>query len=323
MTIHTNPNGETSILPVSFADNLVRTGVIGDGNCMFHAILSSYSNKYIKLSDDEKVKYVERMRKMLPDIITKDIWLQIGYGETSRLEYSLILHTVLNMIYAYVLDNGGDSTELETNQEFKQLVDYIEKNKSVCEFICHKLPLKDLDRDILEQYKVDKDVYFDSTNFVKLVKKYFKNKFGKNLNENDEQRFNALLVKVLDFFDKITKTSIEAAYQHCRRQLGDNNVWIGTEYLSFISEIFSVNIYFIDASTLLPYVFGDDQLFQYKKSIILLWVDDSHFEIVGMIEDNSVRRTFNSEEDLIKMIHAYTVNPKKAMEKYPAAFKLL
>ena len=52
-----------------------------------------------------------------------------------------------------------------------------------------------------------------------------------------------------------------------------------------------------------------------------MWVDDSHFEIVGMIEDNTVRRTFNSEEDIIKLIHAYTVNPKKAIEKY-SVFKL-
>ena len=314
MALHINPNGETSILPVNFADNLVRTGVIGDGNCMFHAILSSYSNKYIKLSDDEKINYVQRMRSMLPDVITKDIWLKIGYGETSRLEYSLILSSVLQMIYGYVLNN---SNELLENPGFNQLAEYIDKNKSICEFICNRLPLQELNSEIMDKYKIDKDVYFDSTNFVKLVKKYFKNKFGKNLNENDEQRFNIILDKVIDFFDKITKVCIESAYQHCRQQLGDNNIWIGTEYLSFISEIFSVNIYFIDANTLLPYVFGCEQFFQYKKSIILLWIDDSHFEIVGMIEDNTVRRTFNSEEPIIKMIHAYTINPKKAIEKYP------
>lgn len=314
MTIHINPNGETSILPVNFADNLVRTGVIADGNCMFHAILSSYSNKYIKLNDDEKVKYVERMRAMLPDIITKDIWLKIGYGETSRLEYSIKLNEMLKMIYLYVLQN---SNELCEDLYSNHIVEYINNNKSICEFICTKLPYEELNKEILETYKIDKDVYFDSINFVKLVKKYFKRKFGKNLNENDEQRFNVLLEKISDFFEKITKVCIEAAYQNCKRQLGDNNVWLGTEYLSFISEIFSVNIYFIDAKTSLPYIFGDEQLFQYKKSIILLWVDDSHFEIVGIIEDNTIRRTFNSEEPLIKMIHFYTINPKKAIEKYP------
>ena len=88
------------------------------------------------------------------------------------------------------------------------------------------------------------------------------------------------------------------------------------EYIGFISEIFSVNIYFIDAKTMMPYVFGDEQMFPHKKSIILLWVDDSHFEIVGVIEDNTIRRTFNSEEPLVKMIHLYSINPKKAIKKY-------
>jgi hypothetical protein len=303
-----NPNNITTELSVKFANNLVRTGVISDGNCMFHAILSSYSNKYIKLSDDEKIEYVQKLRSMLPDVITKDIWLKIGYGETSRLEYGIILNNLLHEVYNHILQDEP--------LNYPPLQKYINSNSHICLFICKNISIKEIDEEILPKYKHDKDVYFDSTHFVKQVKKFFKSKFGKNLNEDDSLKFNSLLEKIGEFYELITRTSIELAYNHCKNQLSDNNIWIGTEYISFISELFSINIYFIDYKTGLPYIFGDEKLFPYKKSVVLLWVDNCHFEIVGIVEDDTIRRTFNSDEHLIKMIHEYTINPKNAIQLY-------
>jgi hypothetical protein len=307
--MQTNPNDVTSHLPVGFATKLVRTGVIGDGNCMFHAILSSYSNKYIKLSTEEKIKYVAHLRTMLPDMITKDIWLKMGRGETSRLEYSIILNQLLHDVYRFIQD--GDDLEDE------HIKAYIQSNQDVCRFITKMVTLSDIDTTILPHYKRNGDVYFDATYFTKHVVKFFKKSYGKNLNENDVSTFNSVLEKIGEFFDLIAKTSIENAYVQCKAKLGDSETWVGTEYLSFISDIFSVNIYFIDAKTMMPYVFGDDSAFTFKKSIILLWIDENHFEIVGIVEDHTVRRTFNSDEHIIQMIHAYTVNPAAAIEQYP------
>lgn len=316
MSIHINPEGETTVLPVRFADNLVRTGVIPDGSCIFHAILSSYSNKYIKLSKDEKYEYIKRLRSTLPDLITRDIWMNLGHGEVSRLGFTEKLVELLSHTYDYISDKSDIS---ETDDEYaylKPILEYIDSNKVFCQFIANRISLDDINTHIIGQYKHDRDVYFDAINFVKYVKKYFKNKYGKNLNEQDALKFNQLVSRLVDFFDIISKSAIDMAYSVCKKQLGDNQFWIGMEYIGFISEIFSVNIYFIDAKTMMPYVFGDEQMFPHKKSIILLWVDDSHFEIVGVIEDNTIRRTFNSEEPLIKMIHLYSINPKKAIKKY-------
>ena len=316
MTIHINPEGETTVLPVRFADNLVRTGVIPDGSCIFHAILSSYSNKYIKLSKEEKFEYIKRLRSTLPDLITRDIWMTLGHGEVSRIGFTEKLVELLTHVYDYVFEKS-DITQTDDEYFYlKPIFEYIDANKVICQFICSRMSLEDINTHILGQYKHDRDVYFDAINFVKYTKKYFKNKYGKNLNEQDALKFNQLVSRLVEFFDIISKSSIDMAYNVCKKQLGDNKVWIGMEYIGFISEIFSVNIYFIDAKTMMPYVFGDEQMFPHKKSIILLWVDDSHFEIVGVIEDNTIRRTFNSEEPLVKMIHLYSINPKKAIKKY-------
>lgn len=316
MTIHINPEGETSVLPVRFADNLVRTGVIPDGSCIFHAILSSYSNKYIKLSKEEKFEYIKRLRNTLPDLITRDIWMNLGHGEVSRIGFTEKLVELLNHTYDYIF-NKSDVSQIDDEYMYlKPIFEYIDTNRGICHFFCTRMTLEDVNTHVLGQYKHDRDVYFDAINFVKHIKKYFKNKYGKNLSEQDALKFNQLVSRLVEFFDIISKSCIDMAYNVCKKQLGDNQFWIGMEYIKFISDIFSVNIYFIDATTMLPYVFGDEQMFPHKKSIILLWVESSHFEIVGIIEDNTIRRTFNSEEPLIKMIHLYSINPKKAIKKY-------
>lgn len=316
MTIHINPEGETTVLPVKFADNLVRTGVISDGSCIFHAILSSYSNKYIKLSNDEKIEYIKRLRSTLPDLINKDTWMSLGGGEVSRIGFTEKLVEIISHAYDRVFDRSDISQTDDEYVYLKPIFDYIDNNKTICLFICTRLSIEDINMQIIGQYKHDRDVYFDAINFVKFSKKYFKHKYGQNLNEQDTIRFNHLISKLVEFFDYIVKSSIDMAYNECKKYLGDSHHWIGMEYIGFISDIFSVNIYFIDAKTMMPYVFGDELMFPHKKSIILLWIGDAHFEIVGVIEDNTIRRTFNSEEPLIKMIHLYSVNPKKAIKKY-------
>jgi hypothetical protein len=132
--------------------------------------------------------------------------------------------------------------------------------------------------------------------------------YGKNLNEKDELKFMLILEKLVELYHHMCKASIIVAYEHYQNHLKDYNNWISIEYIGFISDVFSVNIYFIDGKTLRPYIFGDTKLFKYDKSIILVWVDESHFEIVGVIEDESIRRTFDSSEPIIQTIHQYSIH---------------
>lgn len=315
-----NPEGETSILPVRWpgSDNLVRTGVIADGSCIFHAILSSYSNKYLKMSSGEKSEYIKRLRASLPELITRDIWMRMGQGEVSRIGFFDRFRQFTHLAYKYIQDEqpvatGDDTADAEDDAPIRYMgpiTAYIDANRAVCKFIANNMPFKDLDMEIVGHHKRGKDVYFESTNIVKRIKKHFKNKFGANLNEHDAIRFDRIVALLVELFESICKAAIDLAYDTCKSQLSDPSHWIGIEHIELISNIFSVNIYFIDSDTMMPYVFADDRMFPHKKSIIVLWIDKSHFEIVGVIEDDCIRRTFSSDEPLIKTIHAYTNTPQ-------------
>ena len=308
-----NQENETTRLPVEWREitldktmpepSFVRTGVIGDGSCIFHAILSSYSNKYIRLSREEKIKHVQQLRNMLPEMLTRDLWANLGKGEIARVHFNQCLIEMIEKVYCRILDNNADSlTGIEDVDEF------VAQNMDVCKLIGYSVSVQNIHDHVLGKYPLERDVYFDAHNVVKYTKRYFKQKYGKNLNEKDEMKFMLILEKLVELYHHMCKASIIVAYEHYQNHLKDYNNWISIEYIGFISDVFSVNIYFIDGKTLRPYIFGDTKLFKYDKSIILVWVDESHFEIVGVIEDESIRRTFDSSEPIIQTIHQYSIH---------------
>lgn len=51
---------------ISWGDELYRIGVIGDGNCLFHALLLATDEKYSSAENMEKIKMVSNFRQQLP-----------------------------------------------------------------------------------------------------------------------------------------------------------------------------------------------------------------------------------------------------------------
>lgn len=317
-----NADGETTNLPVEWLPTscrLVRTGVISDGSCMFHAILSSYSNKYLRMSSDERSDYIKRLRSSLPEFITRDLWMRMGQGEVSRLGFGSALVLILNRVYDHIFHVHGDNSDDDDTQmeigHCREIFDYIDANMAVCRFIASRMSLDDVLTHVVGQHKRGRNVYFESANISALAKKHFKRTYGKNLNEHDSVMFAQVTSRLVELMDLVAETAITVAYERCKLQLSDSSHWMGIEYIELISNLFSVNIYFIDADTGMPYVFADERMFPHKKSIILLWVNQSHFEIVGVIEDNSIRRTFNSDEPIIRTVHAYSTKPLDPINK--------
>ncbi len=91
---------------------LVRTGTIGDGSCLFHTIIRSIDHRYTKLSKNERIDFMEKLRKMLSDNLTYKMWIKLGNGSLAY-----------NIIIPIFIKKNNEYANIEANN----IIDY--KNK--------------------------------------------------------------------------------------------------------------------------------------------------------------------------------------------------
>lgn len=289
-----------------FYDDMIRLNAMADGSCLFHSILLTYSTKYNHLTDEKRGEYVERLRKNFGSNITKDTWISIGKGDVSKNDFFMELRIVMDNIYKTVIDKE-ENEYIEENEELKEL---IEENKKILQFILDKLPRDVIDNKIIPESYSKGDVYFCGSNFVRLIKKYFKKCFKKYLNEQDETKFVTLLDKTGSFFEQVSQYTIDKTFKNFITKFADPNEWMSMEYIPLIADTFDINIYFFNDETKTPYITGlDTRLYNPdRKSIILLWSDNSHFDALGVMEDGRVKTTFDFDDEIIVKIHTIVTN---------------
>jgi len=115
-------------------------------------------------------------------------------------------------------------------------------------------------------------------------------------------KLKAKYPKLSDEFDQL----LEEVYQEYIESVKDCDVWVGenldsVNLFEYICEIFDINIYIIRDSTRKPYLMGSDCSLLYKNrpSIIILWINDSHYEAVSV--DDKLLFQFN--DPVIQRIH--------------------
>ena len=278
--------GETRTFQSSFFPNLVRTGTFSDGNCFFHSIFQCSSINYRKMKEKERITYVEEFRKKLSGI-SIDEWIN---------------------------SSPSNGLIIEENLRFF-LEDFENKlNTEVSNY--------DIDEEYIPTYKIifeimPTSIYFSKTSDILNKELDFKNSkklFGKSLADTLKKRIEELenednetleQHRKLYFYDKLKDLgykiyglALQKSYQDFIEKL-KNGVWTDQYTISYISNFLKLNILFIDASTRFPYKGLGNQNFD--KNIILLWIDENHFESIGILKDaNVVEREFSSNHEIIK-----------------------
>lgn len=69
---------------LNWGENLYRIGVIGDGNCLYHAILLATNNDYLVCSKDDRIQTVRNLREELPSRITIKQFADYVYKNVPR-----------------------------------------------------------------------------------------------------------------------------------------------------------------------------------------------------------------------------------------------
>ena len=93
---------------------------------------------------------------------------------------------------------------------------------------------------------------------------------------------------------------------------------IDSSLIGFLSDFFDRDLYFIYADKRMPYRGMGNENIKGRKSLIILWVGNCHYEIIGeLLPKNKILRDFEPDHPIIKKINTYLYFPEKIRLEYP------
>lgn len=273
--------------PLEGEYTLCRTGTIGEGSCFLHSILHSYSSKYISLSVSKRMDYIKKLRKSLSSSLTEEKWEKLGEGLISKIAFQEKFLEILSSFYSN--DNGDKMFNLITNIIKLELFEKIILPK------------------IYKKYEKD-SINIQQQKIIKYSIIYFK-KLNKDLE----------LVKIFKkILQNILKNAKEQAFSNYIENLYSSSTYIDEYFIEIISNYFNRDIFFIDGNTRMLYQNASKNNIKNRKSIILVWINNCHYEIGGKLSSShKIQREFETTDPLILKLKMFLCNPEQIQKNYP------
>lgn len=104
----------------SIYPSLLRTGVIADGSCFYHALCHSLFQEYRDLSDMDRRKYVKKIRMKLIHELTLKQFKELCQGESYRMQFVLNLRQIIkNISNPYSFEHWDNIVLTKISTEWK------------------------------------------------------------------------------------------------------------------------------------------------------------------------------------------------------------
>lgn len=266
------------------------------------------TNRSIK--EKERLKLEEKNKLKMIDM-DKNVVFNVSY-----LEYPLIrtgtigdgscfFHAVMKSIYP----NYSKKTENERRE------------------MISKLRLKLSDSLSLEQWESLGNGLLSYMSIIPKVIDYITNNFSIEIS-NIAKKLDNIKDSTLKIFHKNLISSVPDEYKEkldnvfndvkdnefkkFKNLLKDCKIWVGQEEGSvnafeYLSNWLNIDIYILKDTIRAPYKQGFDCNIIYKgrQSILVLWVEESHYEAVCIMTDGKIKRVFNPDDDIIKITKKY------------------
>lgn len=255
----------------------VRFYTIGEGSCFFHSLLRAIDEDYSNLEDDEeKMEYVVELREQLSEYVS-DIsnYYSLANGYVSSLEiYTRLIKELEKLIGVPITTKStfkynGDNFSIEILKCLKTL-DF-EKNYPGFTFSLNSV-LADT-RDVMDGERID-------------IPKY------------KEKMYN-ILTKIIDceydvepFVINLIETAEEKAFQKFKEEIANVSCYFDNKFLSLVADYFDVDIFIINSNNRLVNL-GYSEVIKGRNSVILLNIEDTHYEILGIGEKSSKGKVEN------------------------------
>lgn len=320
---------ENAILPVNKTivyyspcendDILVRTGTIADNSCFFHSLLHAYSRDYVSRDKKGRTELVTRLRKTLENTITAKQWEDISSSMVVKIPFQEVVQKLISDLYRYVLQNKKGKTR--HGRTIIRKVVKTENDSKTYSIIFEMVSQKELEKIIGSVYNNSGDLPLSKVKDIILqeVKKYYKTlieNMGQKYKNNKQLKF--CLEKLITMMFIILDEADEYARNEYVTSIKDTNGSIDNQTLEMMSNHLNRDIYILDSDTGLPLDNHSKEYIKKRKSIILLWLEKQHYEVVGkLVSEHTVQRQFSSKDPLITKLKTLICDPNAVFDKYP------
>jgi hypothetical protein len=304
--------------PIEGDDVLTRTGTISEKNSFFHSVLHAYSSEYVNMDNQSRIKFVNRLKESLTETVSKDIWEELDNGLTAKIPFQENVKNILLNFYMFI--NGDKkATGKSTKNVILKLINNNETKLEIYEIITELIPLSEgFEKNILP------DAYRKCENgFISDCKRMLSRetiKYVKNtevFTSINKQKADKILNILNDFIDTITEEAEDSSYTNYIDSLKNVSNEINPHTIGLLSDKFNRDIYFIDSRTRMPYYATDIENIKNRKSIIVMWTGDTHYEIVGrLLQENRIQREFKFDDILIQKIKTFLFEPENIPNTY-------
>lgn len=303
--------------PLEGKDVLVRTGTIGDGSCLVHSILQACSNEYVIMNLEERRDYVKKIRSSLAEKISKNSWEKLSDGIIAKIAFQEKVNYLFSKFLKYISDSNHISSSIK--KIIKNIIvekDDLEAYKLLFELVS----LEDMEKKVLpESYKNCEDkILSESISIIlKSSKKYYKKLF-EGIDELDKSQKQFFINKFETVIKEVLEQASEICYNEYIHNLKTSSVDIDTFSIDLISDYFDIDIYFIDSKTRMPYMNSSKNNIKKRTSVIVMWVNECHYEIIGkLLSGNRIQRQFEFDDSIIQCLYTFLMEQDNIQNKYP------
>ncbi len=113
------------------------------------------------------------------------------------------------------------------------------------------------------------------------------------------------------FYQKLSRGQAEEIAKYVTEMRKDymqaylrSNHWLNDSFLEFFSIIFDINIVIISAKEKDIYRTGDKELlFKKRNTILVNYIDQAHFESIGIRTPDGLKTIFHPESEIVKLLN--------------------
>jgi hypothetical protein len=308
-------------LPLFPDDQFVRTGSIDNESNIFHVLLHSFDQNYVKMDEDEKKYSVVEIRKKISEKLDIPIWKRLENGKFAMLMVQENYQRLFTNFYKFI-QSGKRKDAIKSNTLFTVVEKVLIKDvyKLVYDGIFKLLTIQEL-YDLTDVcYKLCDDV----TEFKIKIKIQSEKLLKERLREGefDDERFKYFMKKFSYLLECLLDESEISGYSKFIKNFENPENKLSECQLILLSNYFDVDLYFIDSETRYPYKYCSEspfELYRKRDSVVILRIDEDHYEILGRVISGTkkVERKFSEDDQVSKLLYTFHVRPDKFFVRYP------